>query len=218
MTIKEKMIKIIDIILDEKLMYKDSEVLSLPIIRFKEEGIYADEFSRIMEKLTYEGCLISEEDFDICNFDPTYIYHFNYAMVRPNYEKFTEYNNQLKQSNNKIRLQNLTTGKHKIYIKEKLFTDIKRIKKDIILLYFAERYKKSKSIKSDDFFKWCNKRYPDIYKSAETNFQGTIKWFNNGINHINEDYKRKQGKKNLITYNKNLGTFDITEKIVIKTY
>ena len=39
MTIKEKMIKIIDIILDEKLMYKDSEVLSLPIIRFKEEDL-----------------------------------------------------------------------------------------------------------------------------------------------------------------------------------
>ena len=92
-------------------------------------------------------------------------------MVSPNYEKLTEYNNQLKQINNKIRLQNLTTGKHKIYIKEKLFTDIKRIKKDIILLYFAERYKKSKSIKSDDFLNGVTSVIPIFINQQKQTFR-----------------------------------------------
>lgn len=217
MTIKEKLIAVIDIILDEKIAYRDPEVLSLPIIRFKEMGIYADEFSRIMEKLTCEGCLVSEEDFDICNFDPTYVYDMNYAMVKPNYDKLQEYKNQLKEGSKKI-LDNLTAGKHKLYIGKKFYTDVKRIKKDIILLYFAQRYGRSDIMKSDQFFEWCQKRYPDQYQSAKNSLQGKDKWLSNGIDSVNDDYIKWGGKKKIIVYEKTGKTFHITEPIAIKTY
>lgn len=217
MTIREKVIKIIDIILDERLMYQDDEVLSLPIDRFKSEGIFADEFSKIMEKLTYEGCLISEEDFDICNFDPTYIYYMNYAMVKPNYKKLEEYRRHLEKNNTKLEITDFTTGKNKIYIDKKYFTDIKRIKSNIILIYFAERYAKSIiSISIDDFLNWCKIRYPELYLSAKKNSQGINKWFRNGIDQINEKFLKKHGKNNLIITNKETNKFDITKPIEIK--
>jgi len=217
MTIKETIIKIIDIIFDERAMYKDDEVLSLPIIRFKKENIYVDDFCRIMEKLTYEGCLYSEEDYDICNFDPTYIYSMNYAKVKPNYKRLAEYKKQISKNNKKIKLSDFTVGKHKIYISEKFFTDIKSAKKDIILIYFAERYGKlSRSILIEDFYVWCKKRYPEIYSKAERHSQGITKWFRNGVDDINDHFFKQRGKKQLVILNKANNTYDITEPITIK--
>jgi hypothetical protein len=216
MTIKEKIIKIIDIILDEELMYKDNEVLTLPTIRFKQEGIYADEFSKIMEKLTSEGCLISEEDFDICNFDHTYIYEMNHAMVKPNYKKLKEYKSQILKNKKRIVEKDFATGKNKIYINGKFFDNLKKVKKDIILIYFAERYNKSiRCIKVEEFMIWCKKRYPEIYDKSKEHLQGVTKWFRNGIDDINDKYKREERKK-LILFNKENNSYDITEIIEIK--
>ncbi|OGF28155.1 hypothetical protein A2303_02015 [Candidatus Falkowbacteria bacterium RIFOXYB2_FULL_47_14] len=217
MTIKEKIIKIIDIILDEELMYKDNEVLSLPVTRFKEEGIYAEEFSKIMEKLTSEGCLVSEEDFDICNFDHTYIFHMNYAMVKPDYKKLKAYKKQIMQNKKRVKLKDYTTGNNKLYINGSFVGNLKRLKKDVILIYFAERYNRSIcSVRVEEFMDWCSGRYPEICNKIKDNIQGGAKWFRNGIDDINDKNREALSGDKLIIFNKKNDSFDITKSIEIK--